>query len=276
MKALCLSCAACQSPIVSSLILPYGDKATYTDKEPEGSLPTEYIMYDLWANMRILDPVLADATLEPTFVFMQAQTDKARLSITKLGEYFDYRERDVGQAYVSYLVNYTFGIGIFSNLLDCSISITIPFINRNLNADCLFSLLSSLMRFTMGLHISPRELAPLANLERYCGRHISIVNDIMSWEKELRAASEGHYEGAALCSAVKVLSSETGLAIAASKRVLWSIAREFEGAYTEEATRVLGGAEGAPEEVRAYIRGLEFQMSGNEEWSVTTQRYREV
>ncbi|KAL9624078.1 MAG: hypothetical protein Q9160_001600 [Pyrenula sp. 1 TL-2023] len=201
----------------------------------DGSLPAEYIMYDLWTEMRRVDTALANATIEPTFVFMQAQTDKSRLEITKLGDYFEYRERDVGK-----------------------------------------ELLSSLMRFTMDLHMTTSELAPLATLERYCGRHISIVNDILSWEKEVRAASDGHREGSALCSAVKVLSDETGLGIAATKRVLWSMTREIERGYTEEVRRVLEVLKDVSEKVKAYIRGLEYQMSGNEEWSVTTQRYSEV
>lgn len=63
-----------------------------------GSNPAEYILYDLWEGMRVIDEPLANAVLEPTFVFMKAQTDKARLSITKLGLYFEYREKDVGKA----------------------------------------------------------------------------------------------------------------------------------------------------------------------------------
>lgn len=55
-------------------------------------------MYDLWDDMRRQDKGLADDILEPTFNFMRAQTDKSRLTIKELGEYFEYRERDVGKA----------------------------------------------------------------------------------------------------------------------------------------------------------------------------------
>jgi aristolochene synthase len=48
--------------------------------------------------MRGLDKELADRVLEPTFVFMKAQTDRERLSIKELGQYFGYREKDVGKA----------------------------------------------------------------------------------------------------------------------------------------------------------------------------------
>jgi aristolochene synthase len=55
-------------------------------------------MYDLWESMRAHDKELADAVLEPTFNFMRAQTDRARMSIGGLGRYLEYREKDVGKA----------------------------------------------------------------------------------------------------------------------------------------------------------------------------------
>jgi aristolochene synthase len=64
----------------------------------KGEIPVEFIMYDLWEEMRATSPILADGILEPTFTFMRAQTDKARLSIKELGHYLVYRERDVGKA----------------------------------------------------------------------------------------------------------------------------------------------------------------------------------
>lgn len=64
---------------------------------PDPLVPVEYIMYDLWQEMRAVDEIMANDTLEPTFEFMQAQTDKNRASAMGLGEYFHYRERDVGR-----------------------------------------------------------------------------------------------------------------------------------------------------------------------------------
>lgn len=58
-------------------------------------------MYDLWEQMRAHDKKLADEILEPTFTFMRAQTDNTRLKINELGQYLEYREKDVGKAYVS-------------------------------------------------------------------------------------------------------------------------------------------------------------------------------
>ena len=55
-------------------------------------------MYDLWQAMRTCDKTLADEILEPTFVFMRAQPDKSRLVNDELGQYLEYREKDVGKA----------------------------------------------------------------------------------------------------------------------------------------------------------------------------------
>lgn len=68
---------------------------------PDRSVPVEWITYDLWNGMRACDAELADDIIGPVATFMRAQTDKSRLNIKELGQYLEYRERDVGKAYVS-------------------------------------------------------------------------------------------------------------------------------------------------------------------------------
>lgn len=68
------------------------------DVAPDRSVPVEYIIYDLWESMRKHDREMADGILEPAFLFMRAQTDRTRIKPMGLGEYFTYRERDVGKA----------------------------------------------------------------------------------------------------------------------------------------------------------------------------------
>ncbi|KAI3337027.1 Aristolochene synthase from penicillium Roqueforti [Xylariaceae sp. AK1471] len=203
------------------------------DVVPNRSVPVEYITYDLWDSMRACDKEVADEVLEPTFTFMRAQTDKVRMSITELGHYLEYREKDVGKA-----------------------------------------LLSSLMRFSMDLRLTPSELALMKPLEQNCSKQISVVNDIYSWEKEVRAAETGHKEGSFLCSAVKVFSASTSLNIEASRRVLWYMTREWEKTHDMLVKKV--ESERCGDAVKNYMKGLEYQMSGNELWSKTTLRYSKV
>ena len=68
------------------------------DVLPDRSIPVQAMMYDLWENMRAHDKAMAHEILEPTFVFMRAQTDRTRAAHMSLGQYFEYREKDVGKA----------------------------------------------------------------------------------------------------------------------------------------------------------------------------------
>jgi len=136
------------------------------------------------------------------------------------------------------------------------------------------SLLSALMRFSMGLNMTPKELSGMTALERNCSKQISVVNDIFSWEKELRASQTGHQEGSVLCTAVKILADGTGLGIEGSKRVLWSMTREWEDLHDEMVAKDI--ADGSSQAAKDYMKGLEYQMSDNELWSRTTPRYNKL
>lgn len=129
------------------------------------------------------------------------------------------------------------------------------------------------MRFSMAIHLTPQELETMVPLERNCSKHISVVNDIYSWEKELKASQSGHQEGSVLCSAVQVLALETNLDIDAAKRVLWSMVKEWELVHDQLVADLIAAPVTRSLDVRKYMKGLEYQMSGNELWSKTTARY---
>lgn len=131
------------------------------------------------------------------------------------------------------------------------------------------------MRFTMNIHPTVDELAALKPLEQNCAKQISVVNDIYSYEKEELSSRTGHHEGSFLCSAVKVVADEASLDVAATKRVLWSMVREWELVHDAMAESLMRGVNGSgcSADMRVYIKGLEYQMSGNEPWSKTTPRY---
>lgn len=137
-----------------------------------------------------------------------------------------------------------------------------------------FSLLCALERFTMKLHLSKEEIASVQPIEKNCARHLAVVNDIMSWEKELAASRTGHPEGAAICSAVQVLADETSLPVSASKRILWMLCREWELQHEMLVAKRQADVENLPSgDLMLYIKGLEYQISGNELWSKTSRRY---
>ncbi|KAJ9306248.1 hypothetical protein DTO217A2_4182 [Paecilomyces variotii] len=136
------------------------------------------------------------------------------------------------------------------------------------------ALLSALMRFSMNLQMADTELAAVTLVENNCSKHISVINDIYSWEKEYRQAQSGHHEGSALCSSVQVTAEEINLSHDAAKRVLFSMCREWERVHAELVAAAV--AAGCSRDLKAYLKGVEYQMSGNEEWSRTTPRYHSV
>ncbi|KAE8378311.1 Aristolochene synthase [Aspergillus bertholletiae] len=133
------------------------------------------------------------------------------------------------------------------------------------------ALLSSLMRFAMDLRISPEELALMRPVETNCAKHIAIINDIYSWEKELAQSQKCSEEGSVLCSAVKVMADNASLSIDSARRVLWSMVREWEAKHDLLCSTLCGQSS---DDVKSlYVEGLKYQMSGNELWSKTTPRY---
>lgn len=137
---------------------------------------------------------------------------------------------------------------------------------------CFHSLLSALMRFVMDLHLSADELQEMKPVEQNCSKHISIVNDIYSWEKELKQSQDTAEEGSHLCTGVQILSSCAGLDIPATKACLWTMVREWEVKH-----EILCSAPHLSANISKssllYLKGLEYQMSGNELWSRMTPRY---
>ena len=127
------------------------------------------------------------------------------------------------------------------------------------------------MRFSMGLRLSPAELAAASPADMTCSKHLSVMNDIWSYEKELKTSKTAHEEGGVLCTSVAILARDAALSIPATKRVLYYMCREWEFQYKENERAVLGASDTPA--VRTYLLGLELQMTGNELWSRTTDRY---
>lgn len=116
----------------------------------------------------------------------------------------------------------------------------------------------------------------MSDIEKNCGQHISLVNDILSYEKERLIAEKETSEGAILCNAVQVLADQVGITVEAAKGVLWIMIRECEHTHLKLLARIDSPLPGLQlkRDLRHYVEGLQYQMSGNEHWSKTTRRYR--
>ncbi|KAI0146312.1 Aristolochene synthase in complex with 12,13-Difluorofarnesyl diphosphate [Xylariaceae sp. FL1272] len=141
-------------------------------------------------------------------------------------------------------------------------------------ADVGKALLGALMRFSMALVVPPEDLDMVRPADRICSKHLSVVNDIWSFEKEVLAAKTAHQEGGVLCNAVEILATEAEITTNSAKHVLYHLCREWEVAYTDQTEKLL--AQKDTPTIRTYLKGLEYQMSGNEMWSTTTLRYSAI
>lgn len=122
----------------------------------------------------------------------------------------------------------------------------------------------------MGLHLSTEELELMQPLEMNAMRHVTLVNDIASYEKEVLAAGQGFALGQ-LCSAVPIVMTAFGLNEKQAMRVMWETTRELELQHFELAEEIKNELDN--DALCLYAKGLEYQMAGNERWNLLTPRY---
>ncbi|KAL2008017.1 hypothetical protein VTN00DRAFT_7999 [Thermoascus crustaceus] len=137
-------------------------------------------------------------------------------------------------------------------------------------------LLSALMRFSMGLKITPQELETVKPIEKNCAKHISVINGIYSYE-ELLVSKTAHEEGGAFCTSVQIMMGEMDVDAESTKRILFAMCREREFRHRmlvaqlkEESDDTMKVSSALP----VYVQGLEYQVSGNEAWCSTSPRYK--
>ncbi|KAK8240424.1 Aristolochene synthase [Phyllosticta capitalensis] len=202
------------------------------ERQPDRSIPVEWITYDLWKEMRTCDTDLTAEVFESTLDFMDAQTEQVRIDMQDFGQYLKYRDRDVGQG-----------------------------------------VMAAVGRYTIGIRLTSDEFKRVSRIDTNCARHLGVVNDICSWDKEFNKSQESKEEGAVLCSAVKTLADVSALSPAAAKRLLWTMVGEWEIQHEELHAQLIRSGEGYRGELGRYISALEDLMSGHLHWSITTPRY---
>jgi aristolochene synthase len=132
------------------------------------------------------------------------------------------------------------------------------------------------MRFGAKLHLTEDQLAKTKSLESTAFRHVSVINDIYSWEREWKVSQASPSDGAQPFSAVSILAKETGLPFPACKRLLYSYCRELEIVFKETGHKIRNDSStNLTPELEKYLHGLELFMSGIETWSRWTPRYRQ-
>ena len=138
------------------------------------------------------------------------------------------------------------------------------------------SFYTALIRFGADLHLHPAELAQTAAIESCAFRFVGVLNDIYSWDRESKVYQVNPTDGSRPFSSIYILSQETGLSYTACKRLMYAYCRELEIVIkqsSEDLRQEHGGT--LRPEMDKYTKGLEYLMSGIEQWSQWTPRYRQ-
>jgi aristolochene synthase len=104
---------------------------------------------------------------------------------------------------------------------------------------------------------------------------MGVINDIYSWDREWKVYQENPIDGARPFSAIYILSQETGLPYSACRRMMYHYCRELETVLQQSGDDIRSASAEVTPDMKKYIRGLEYLMSGVETWSRWTPRYKE-
>ena len=129
----------------------------------------------------------------------------------------------------------------------------------------------------MDLRLTPSTLASIHDIEISYSRLGIVVNDIHSFDKEVRAYAQNPTDTGKVLNMVAMQAQETGVSFASAKRVLWVLCREWEVLHLEMVKkRESDMARGEEDEaLKVYMKGMELVLGGNERWSEYTRRYHE-
>ncbi|KAI4204535.1 MAG: hypothetical protein LQ350_001085 [Teloschistes chrysophthalmus] len=131
---------------------------------------------------------------------------------------------------------------------------------------------AGVLRFAQRIRLTPAEVSLMSPFFTLYSVHGVTVNDILSYDKEVRLYEETKCEGAFILNMTQAFSNDTGLPQRASKRVLWILIREWEKIWAEKAKELR--ARGISNALSEYLTGMEYVLGGNEWWSWRTKRYQ--
>ncbi|KAG9387024.1 Aristolochene synthase [Pyrenophora tritici-repentis] len=145
---------------------------------------------------------------------------------------------------------------------------------KRMSLDEYFAMLSGIMRFCAGLSITPEELELAKEVEENCMKHITFVNDICSYDKEVMTASEGSELGA-MCSSVPIIKADHRVDDdQEAKSIMWEMVRDWELRHFELVEKI--SSKNISPALAKYLKGVEYQAAGNEHWSLLTPRYNKT
>ncbi|KAI4203815.1 MAG: hypothetical protein LQ348_001381 [Seirophora lacunosa] len=133
---------------------------------------------------------------------------------------------------------------------------------------------SAVMAYALDLRLSPSEVASITDIEESYSKLAVVINEIKSYDKEVRSFNPNQAGGGTILNMVQTQADDTGCSVAGAKRILWVLCREWELEHLDLVARREASSDGCSETLKAYMKGLEYIMAGNEVWSGYTPRYQ--
>jgi aristolochene synthase len=130
----------------------------------------------------------------------------------------------------------------------------------------------AILYWTENIALTPSDIEILKPLEHVANYHVSILNDIFSFEREWTAA-QNLGQGAVLVNGVRILADEAVVSVSAAKTLCFALVRAWEAEFQRMAEEILVGAEKVDGRLVRAIAGIERRMTGAEAFSWRTTRY---
>ena len=123
--------------------------------------------------------------------------------------------------------------------------------------------------------IGEAEREALRPLDKVANYHVSILNDVFSFEREWKAA-RALEEGAVLVNGVAVLAREVNVSVGTARQLCLALVRAWEVEFLSMVKELLCSRDQGQEEAGRLMRalkGIERRMTGAEAFSWRTSRY---
>ena len=131
-----------------------------------------------------------------------------------------------------------------------------------------------LMRFGMGILLTPEENAIIAPIVKPCYAALGLANDYISFDVEWEEyQDEPAYQKTAMTNAVWLFMHWHGVDIPEARRLTRKVINRYEKAYLQSMHAFITGEGRDNIKLQNYLRAWSYSIPGNFAWSLRCPRY---
>ncbi|PYH40159.1 bifunctional terpene synthase/polyprenyl synthetase family protein [Aspergillus saccharolyticus JOP 1030-1] len=128
-----------------------------------------------------------------------------------------------------------------------------------------------LMRFGMGVVLTPAEQASIETVVRPCYAALGLANDYFSFDVEWEEFQQS--EETTMTNAVWLCMHWHGVDVPTAKEMVREVTNRFEREFQQRVAEYVAGEGQHNRKVQIYLRALGYQIPGNVAWSLRCPRY---